>query len=121
MSEHNSGEEHQETIPEQEELPQEDQEPEHSIISKGQYSYKEVSEMSDVTEESVPEGVIYGQTRDLENLDRLKEQTKTKLRILESEAADTENDSRISREEKSDEFLRNFFIKFGMKKTLDSF
>lgn len=23
--------------------------------------------------------------------------------------------------EKSDEFLRNFFIKFGMKKTLDSF
>lgn len=26
-----------------------------------------------------------------------------------------------SRNEKSDEFLRNFFIKFGMKKTLDAF
>jgi hypothetical protein len=25
------------------------------------------------------------------------------------------------REESSDEFLRNFFIKFGMKKTLESF
>jgi hypothetical protein len=43
------------------------------------------------------------------------------LRILESEAELTEDDSRIQREEKSDEFLRNFFIKFGMKKTLDSF
>ena len=26
-----------------------------------------------------------------------------------------------SKPENSDEFLRNFFIKFGMKKTLDSF
>ena len=26
-----------------------------------------------------------------------------------------------TRNEKSDEFLRNFFIKFGMKKTLDAF
>jgi len=25
----------------------------------------------------------------------------------------------MSAEEKADEFLRNFFIKFGMKKTLD--
>ena len=43
-----------------------------SVESKGQYSYKEVSEVSDVTEESIPEGVIHGTARDLEIYDRLK-------------------------------------------------
>jgi hypothetical protein len=75
--------------------------------------------MSDITEESIPEGIIRGSARDLDNLDRLKEQTKAQLRILESDSM-TE-DSRISKEENSDEFLRNFFIKFGMKSTLASF
>lgn len=32
-----------------------------------------------------------------------------------------QQDSISSQAEKSDEFLRNFFIKFGMKKTLDQF
>lgn len=32
-----------------------------------------------------------------------------------------EGDRSSAMSEQSDEFLRNFFIKFGMKKTLDSF
>lgn len=79
----------QESAPQIEEIAQ-------SIESKGQYSYKEVSEVSDVTEESIPEGVIHGTARDLEIYDRLKQQTKTQLKILESEANFSEADSKVS-------------------------
>jgi len=42
---------------------------------------------------------------------------------MESELDPNDELSRLSdsRKEDGDEFLRNFFIKFGMKKTLDSF
>ena len=91
------------------------------------YSYKEVSEISEVTRESYPEGYIVDQTggaiEDLVDFDKLKEQTENKLTIKESEQDPDEEQSQISasRAEDGDEFLRNFFIKFGMKKTLDSF
>ena len=56
------------------------------------------------------------------------EATKKKMQIMddaESMADESMNASRmhsVSRQAvQSDEFLRNFFIKFGMKKTLESF
>lgn len=80
--------------------------------------------MSEVTEESYPEGLSQMKegAKDLENYERLMEQTKQRLKIIDSEshAADVVSIS-SSKIENSDEFLRNFFIKFGMKKTLDSF
>jgi hypothetical protein len=80
-----------------------------------------------VTRESYPEGYIIDQTggaiEDLVDFDKLKEQTQHPLTIKESEQDPEEMQSQISasRGEDGDEFLRNFFIKFGMKKTLDSF
>lgn len=46
--------------------------------SKVDFSYKEVSEMSEVTEESFPEGLSQMKegAKDLENYERLMEQTK---------------------------------------------
>ena len=53
------------------------------------YSYKEVSEISEVTRESYPEGYIIdnvgGAVEDLVDFDKLKEQTQHKLTIKESE------------------------------------
>jgi len=56
-----------------------------STTSKGDFMYKEVSEISDMTEESYPEGVqmLKDGAKDLENYDKLMEQTKKKLRILD--------------------------------------
>ena len=56
-----------------------------SSTSKGDFMYKEVSEISDLTEESFPEGVqmLRDGAKDLENYDKLMEQTKKKLRILD--------------------------------------
>jgi hypothetical protein len=53
----------------------------------------------------------------IDDYDQLKDKTR-KLKIIESEDTET---VKSTREERSDEFLRNFFIKFGMKKTLDMF
>ena len=53
----------------------------------------------------------------MNDINRLKRETQKKLRILsegDEESVDTTT-------ERSDEFLRNFFIKFGMRKTLESF
>lgn len=94
-------------------------------------SYKEVSEMSEVTQESIPEGYVISHgpggkdaaLEDLVDFEKLKSQTAKKLKIeSESESADMISDVDIAaKKESGDEFLRNFFIKFGMKKTLDSF
>lgn len=46
--------------------------------SKGNYSYKEISDISDITEESIPDhmkGKINEAIKDLENYDRLMEMT----------------------------------------------
>ena len=68
-----------------------------------------MEEISDVTEtESLGT---------MDDFDKLKEKTR-KLKIIETEETET---CKSTREECADEFLRNFFIKFGMKKTLDIF
>jgi hypothetical protein len=56
-----------------------------SEMSKGDFNYKEVSDVSDVTEESYPEGLqmLREGAKDLENIDRLMEQTKKKLKIVD--------------------------------------
>jgi len=53
--------------------------------SKGDFSYKEVSDISDVTEESYPEGLsqMRAGAKDLENYEKLMEQTKQRLKILD--------------------------------------
>ena len=81
--------------------------------------------MSEVTQESFPEGFIVqsgagNAMEDLVDFEKLKEQTQKKLKILESEK-DMASMMGEAPEETSDEFLRNFFIKFGMKSTLESF
>lgn len=81
-----------------------------------------------MTDEVYPESV--NGDADLDDYNRLVAQQKQKLRILseqddQSVADSTASDApaRIMKqsEGKSDEFLRNFFIKFGMKRTLESF
>ncbi len=57
---------------------------------------------------------------DLVDFEKLKQQTLKKLKILDSEH-DPNDQIDIQTIETADEFLRNFFIKFGMKKTLDNF
>lgn len=54
-------------------------------MSRGDFAYKEVSDVSDVTEESYPEGLqmLRDGAKDLENIDKLMEQTKKKLRIVD--------------------------------------
>lgn len=54
-------------------------------MSKGDFAYKEVSDVSDVTEESYPEGLqmLRDGAKDLENIDKLMEQTKKKLKIVD--------------------------------------
>ena len=67
--------------------------------------------------------------KDLENIDKLMDQTKKKLKIVDGKKVQLLNRGYLddgtsiasSKPENSDEFLRNFFIKFGMKRTLDSF
>lgn len=53
---------------------------------------------------------------ELADINKLKRETQKKLRILNDAEIDSD-----STHERSDEFLRNFFIKFGMRKTLESF
>ena len=74
----------------------------------------------------MPEGYIISHAdrgaavEDLVDFEKLKDQTLKKLVIEESEAGALSELS-DSRKEDADEFLRNFFIKFGMSKTLNSF
>lgn len=82
--------------------------------------------MSEATQESFPEGYVATHAggmavEDLVDFDKLVEQTKHKLNIKDSEHQSEMSLISQSYKETTDEFLRNFFIKFGMKKTLDSF
>lgn len=53
---------------------------------------------------------------------RLVQQTQKKLRIVDDEPAEMSvMSSNTDRAENPDEFIRNFFIKFGMRRTLESF
>jgi len=81
------------------------------------FTYKEVSDISDVTEESYPDGLESLAGQDLDNYNRLMEATTKKLRITDDETTSIGT----NKPERSDEFLRNFFIKFGMRRTLEQF
>ena len=56
---------------------------------------------------------------ELDDYEMLVKATQRKMKIID------DNEDKMSesttKAEKADEFLRNFFIKFGMKKTLDQF
>lgn len=82
--------------------------------------------MSDITQESYPEGYMVAHAgsqaiEDLVDFGKLKQQTQQKLQIAESETGEELSQISASAKEDADEFLRNFFIKFGMQKTLTSF
>jgi hypothetical protein len=70
---------------EQEQLGDPEEQSPEDKSSRGEFPYKEVSEMSDVTEESYPDGVemLREGAKDLENYDRLMEQTRKKLVIVD--------------------------------------
>lgn len=91
-------------------------------------SYREISDLSDATEDNVPgEGsVMAGELDDYERL--VAGTQKQKLNVLEEESSmeqsmtsEQAGGRKKKKAELADEFLRNFFIKFGMKQTLDDF
>jgi hypothetical protein len=55
---------------------------------------------------------------DLDDYEMLIKGTQRKMKILDDVDGASVAESH-GKSEKADEFLRNFFIKFGMKKTLD--
>ena len=82
------------------------------------FSYREVSDLSEATEDNIPgEGKREDELDDYERL--LAGTQKQALHVLEEEeGADS---AKGKKQELADEFLRNFFIKFGMKQTLENF
>ena len=84
------------------------------------YSYKELSVLSEATDDVFAESVGDAAAADLDNYNRLVATTQKKLKIM-SEDGDEAPAKQTTDDEVSDEFLRNFFIKFGMRKTLESF
>lgn len=59
---------------------------------------------------------------DLKDYNRLVNNTQKKMTILSQTSEKTKAQQQQAEiDEKADEFLRNFFIKFGMRKTLESF
>jgi hypothetical protein len=94
-------------------------------IEEENFSYREISDLSDATQDNLPgEGSIGGELEDFERL--VANTQKKKLKVLEADEVSVMSDmSQISGRKKkaelADEFLRNFFIKFGMKNTLEYF
>ena len=84
------------------------------------YSYKELSVLSEATDDVFAESVGDAAAADLDNYNRLVATTQKKLKIM-SEDGEEAPRKQTEADEVSDEFLRNFFIKFGMRKTLESF
>ena len=83
------------------------------------FSYKDVSQLSEVTDDVYAESAAEDDA-DLKDYNRLVQQTQKKLHIVDDEADDVEVQAAASMEQ-SDEFIRNFFIKFGMRRTLEAF
>lgn len=82
-------------------------------------SYRHVSELSDATEDVHAESLADDDMNELDDYEMLVKATQRKMKILDD--ADDQMSESTTKAEKADEFLRNFFIKFGMKKTLDQF
>ena len=90
-----------------------------SETNDADFSYKEVSDISDATEDIQAESLADQEVNELDDYQALVAATQKKLQLISDNQT---NPSRpVSAQEKADEFLRNFFIKFGMKKTLDQF
>ena len=87
----------------------------------GSISYKDVSQLSDVTDDVFAERSVAEGDPELADYNRLKQQTQKRLHVLSDMGEVEEPETPKSAIEQSDEFLRNFFIKFGMRKTLESF
>ena len=89
------------------------------------FSYREISDLSEATEDNIPGEGKRGD--ELDDYERLVAGTqKQALHVLEESDADQSVISettgrRFKKAELADEFLRNFFIKFGMKQTLENF
>lgn len=86
------------------------------------FSYREISDLSEATEDNIPgEGKREDELDDYERL--MAGTQKQALHVLEeSEDGQSFSADRPARKhELADEFLRNFFIKFGMKQTLENF
>jgi hypothetical protein len=79
------------------------------------FEYKEISELSEATD-AFQADESQSQVQNMDDYEMLLFATEKKLQILvEDDVSETSSSTR------ADEFLRNFFIKFGMKKTLESF
>ena len=100
-----------------------DQQSRISELPDDNFSYREISVLSDATEDVQAESIDLREHGDIGDYQTLLEATKQKMQIIDDDDASLGGVSRMSagrKEEQSDEFLRNFFIKFGMRKTLES-
>lgn len=79
-----------------------------------------MSQLSDATDDVYAESAV-GEDTDLRDYNRLIQQTKKRMHVVESLPADQESVMSSAPTEQGDEFIRNFFIKFGMRRTLESF
>jgi len=79
--------------------------------------------LSEVTDDVYAESVADADA-DLGDYNRLIQQTQKKLHIVDDDQRDQVSilsTGTAAAGEQSDEFIRNFFIKFGMRKTLEAF
>ena len=76
-----------------------------------------MSQLSDGTDDAYAESAA-GEDGGLRDYNRLVQQTKKRMHVLDE---DHEPSVMSSAAEEGDEFIRNFFIKFGMRRTLESF
>ena len=83
-------------------------------------SYREISDLSEATEDNVPgEGKRQDELDDYERL--MAGTQKSALHMHEEPEGSDSVGGKGKKAELADEFLRNFFIKFGMKTTLENF
>ena len=85
------------------------------------FSYKEVSEISEATEDMQVESIADEELNDLDDYDLLIQATQKHQTQIMTGGNKVPGDLDHPAHEQSDEFLRNFFIKFKMQKTLDQF
>ena len=91
-----------------------------SEAAEENFSYREISDLSEATEDNIPgEGKREDELDDYERL--MAGTQKTALHMHEDVEEMDSLSGRPKKNELADEFLRNFFIKFGMKTTLENF
>jgi hypothetical protein len=91
-----------------------------SEAAEENFSYREISDLSEATEDNVPgEGKRQDELDDYERL--MAGTQKSALHMHEEPEGSDSVGGKGKKAELADEFLRNFFIKFGMKTTLENF